>query len=144
MLQLATSTCRPVPLPAYLAPIQMLRLRERLLDLRRQARSWIEESRVELRVEQMDRDEVDRATTESHYESSLQKLHQGEELLRAVEGAIRRMEEGTYGYCEESGEPIGAARLLAHPCATLSVEAQAERERRRGMVRGGVASRMIQ
>jgi DnaK suppressor protein len=50
-------------------------------------------------------------------------------LLKKVEKSLRLIDEGSYGYCEETGEPIGVARLLARPTATLSLEAQERRER---------------
>lgn len=51
-------------------------------------------------------------------------------LISKIDEAMRRIEEGAYGYCEETGEPIGLARLEARPIATLSVEAQERHERR--------------
>jgi len=50
-------------------------------------------------------------------------------LISKIDEALRRIEEGTYGFCEETGEPIGIPRLLARPTATLSLEAQERRER---------------
>ena len=49
-------------------------------------------------------------------------------LLKKVQAAIKRIDDGEYGYCEETGDPIGVARLLARPTATLSLEAQQRRE----------------
>ena len=51
-------------------------------------------------------------------------------LIAKIDEALRRIEDGSYGYCEETGEPIGLPRLLARPTATLSIEAQERRERR--------------
>jgi len=51
-------------------------------------------------------------------------------LIAKIDDAIRRIEDGSYGYCEETGEPIGVARLDARPIATLSLEAQERHERR--------------
>ena len=56
-----------------------------------------------------------------------------EYLLKKVEAAIRRIDEGEYGYCEETGDPIGVARLMARPTATLSLEAQQRRELKQKM-----------
>ena len=49
-------------------------------------------------------------------------------LLKKIDGALLRIEDGSYGYCEETGEPIGLQRLIARPTATLSIEAQERRE----------------
>ena len=51
-------------------------------------------------------------------------------LISKIDEALRRIEDGSYGYCEETGEPIGVARLNARPIATLSLEAQERHERR--------------
>ena len=54
-------------------------------------------------------------------------------LLKKVQAAIKRIDDGDYGYCEETGDPIGVARLMARPTATLSLEAQQRRELKQKM-----------
>ena len=73
---------------------------------------------------------ADQAEREEAVEAWLARRHRTDAERRAVERALVRMEQGTYGVCEETGEPIGWARLQACPTATVSLEAQERRERR--------------
>lgn len=74
-------------------------------------------------------DLADRASSETDRAIELRARDRQRKLISKIDAALQRLDEGTYGYCEETGEPIGLARLLARPTATLSVEAQARRER---------------
>ncbi len=71
----------------------------------------------------------DRATLEEEQALELRTRDRERKLLRKVGEALARIEAGSYGWCEETGEPIGVGRLIARPTATLTVEAQARRER---------------
>jgi DnaK suppressor protein len=73
-------------------------------------------------------DPNDRATQESEFGLELRTRDRERKLLKKIESALQRIEDGTYGYCEETGEEIGLRRLEARPVATLSVEAQERRE----------------
>jgi DnaK suppressor protein len=73
-------------------------------------------------------DPNDRATQESEFGLELRTRDRERKLLRKIDAALTRIDEGTYGYCEETGEEIGLKRLEARPVATLSVEAQERRE----------------
>ena len=73
-------------------------------------------------------DPADRATIEEEHALELRTRDRERKLLKKVQAAIKRIDEGEYGYCEENGEPIGVRRLLARPTATLSLEAQERRE----------------
>ncbi len=73
-------------------------------------------------------DDVDRATREADQALELRTRDRCRKLVRKIDQALARIEDGSYGYCEETGEPIGLARLEARPVATLSVEAQERRE----------------
>jgi DnaK suppressor protein len=75
-------------------------------------------------------DPVDRATQEEEQAIELRTRDRERKLLRKIESALNRIATGQYGYCEETGEPIGIKRLLARPTATLSIEAQERHERR--------------
>jgi DnaK suppressor protein len=75
-------------------------------------------------------DPNDRATQESEFSLELRTRDRERKLIRKIEEAIKRIEDGTYGYCNETGEEIGIKRLEARPVATLCVEAQERRERR--------------
>jgi DnaK suppressor protein len=75
-------------------------------------------------------DPNDRATQESEFSLELRTRDRERKLIRKIEEALKRIEDGSYGFCLETGEPIGVKRLEARPVATLSVEAQERRERR--------------
>jgi DnaK suppressor protein len=73
-------------------------------------------------------DPNDRATQESEFGLELRTRDRERKLLKKIDSALERIEDGSYGYCEETGEEIGLKRLEARPVATLSVEAQERRE----------------
>lgn len=80
-------------------------------------------------------DIVDRASAESDKALELRTRDRQRKLISKIDAAIRRIDEGTYGYCEHTGEPIALKRLEARPTATLSLEAQERHERRERTVR---------
>lgn len=80
-------------------------------------------------------DVADRASTETERSLELRTRDRQRKLIAKIDSAIKRIEEGTYGYCEETGEPISLKRLDARPIATLSVEAQEAHERRERVYR---------
>jgi DnaK suppressor protein len=80
-------------------------------------------------------DLADRATSETDRALELRARDRQRKLIAKIDAAIARIEEGTYGYCEETGEPIGLKRLDARPIATLSLEAQERHERREKVFR---------
>jgi DnaK suppressor protein len=75
-------------------------------------------------------DLADRASSETDRALELRTRDRQRKLISKIDDALRRIEDGSYGYCEETGEPIGVARLEARPIATLSLEAQERHERR--------------
>jgi DnaK suppressor protein len=75
-------------------------------------------------------DLADRASSETDRSLELRTRDRQRKLISKIDEAMRRIEEGAYGYCEETGEPISLARLEARPIATLSLEAQERHERR--------------
>ena len=78
-------------------------------------------------------DPADRATIEEEHALELRTRDRERKLLKKVQAALKRIEDGEYGYCEETGDPIGVARLMARPTATLSLEAQQRRELKQKM-----------
>jgi len=74
-------------------------------------------------------DFMDRASSETDRAIELRARDRARKLIVKIDAALRRIEDGTYGYCEETGEPISIKRLDARPIATLSIEAQERRER---------------
>ena len=75
-------------------------------------------------------DLADRASAETDRALELRTRDRQRKLISKIDSAVRRIDEGSYGYCEESGEPISLKRLSARPIATLSLEAQEKHERR--------------
>ena len=75
-------------------------------------------------------DLADRASSETDRALELRTRDRQRKLISKIDEALRRIEDGSYGFCEETGEPIGIARLEARPIATLSLEAQERHERR--------------
>jgi DnaK suppressor protein len=114
-------------------------MNERQRDyFRRKLLRWkgeiLEESRTTIANLQEDTsalaDLTDRATSETDRSIELRTRDRQRKLIAKIDAALRRLDDRTYGYCEETGEPIGVSRLEARPIATLSLEAQERHERR--------------
>lgn len=80
-------------------------------------------------------DAADRASSETDRSIELRARDRQRKLITKIDSALKRIDEGSYGYCEETGEPIGIKRLDARPIATLSIEAQERHERREKVYR---------
>lgn len=80
-------------------------------------------------------DLADRASSETDRSIELRARDRQRKLISKIDAALQRLEEGTYGYCEDTGEPISLKRLEARPIATLSIEAQERHERRERVYR---------
>jgi DnaK suppressor protein len=80
-------------------------------------------------------DLADRASTEAERQLELRTRDRQRKLIAKIDAALRRLEDGSYGFCEETGEPISLKRLDARPIATLSIEAQERHERRERVYR---------
>jgi DnaK suppressor protein len=80
-------------------------------------------------------DLADRASSETDRAIELRARDRQRKLIAKIDAALKRIDDGTYGYCEETGDPIGIARLDARPIATLSLEAQEMHERREKVYR---------
>ena len=110
---------------------------------RRKLTSWKEEILRESRetIENLQKettpnaDLADRAATESERQLELRTRDRQRKLIAKIDSALRRIEDGSYGFCEETGEPISLKRLEARPIATLSIEAQERHERREKVYR---------
>jgi DnaK suppressor protein len=113
----------------YMNEAQLAFFRQRLVELRDQLLQNADDTGEHLRENEITTDPSDRATLEEEYTLELRTRDRERKLLKKVEKSIRMIDDGSYGFCEETGEPIGVARLLARPTATLSLEAQERRER---------------
>jgi len=74
-------------------------------------------------------DVVDQASSQTEKTIEMRTINRQRKLLSKIDKAIKRIQDNTYGYCEETGEPIGVKRLIARPIATLSIEAQEKHEK---------------
>ena len=74
-------------------------------------------------------DVVDQAASQTEKTVELRTINRQNKLISKIDKALKKIEENTYGYCEETGEPIGLKRLIARPIATLSIEAQEKHEK---------------
>jgi DnaK suppressor protein len=113
----------------YMNEAQLAFFKQRLVELRDQLLQNADDTGEHLRENETTTDPSDRATLEEEYTLELRTRDRERKLLKKVEKSIRLIEDGSYGYCDETGEPIGIPRLLARPTATLSLEAQERRER---------------
>lgn len=117
----------------YMDERQLAFFRNLLVQMEKGLRQNADQTTVNLRETTVVPDPTDRATIEEEHALELRTRDRERKLLKKVEAAIRRIDEGDYGYCEETGEPIGVARLMARPTATLSLEAQQRRELKQKM-----------
>jgi DnaK suppressor protein len=113
----------------YMNEAQLGFFRQRLIELRDQLLQNADDTGEHLRENEVTTDPSDRATLEEEYTLELRTRDRERKLLKKVEKSIKQIDDGSYGFCEETGEPIGIPRLLARPTATLSLEAQERRER---------------
>ena len=128
---LKTTEYRPSEDEPFMSERQLEYFREKLLNWKEDI---LRESRETLSHLQTDTenhpDIADRASSETDRALELRTRDRQRKLISKIDEALRRIEDGSYGYCEETGEPIGVARLEARPIATLSLEAQERHERR--------------
>jgi DnaK suppressor protein len=131
-----TATYRPTENEPYMSKKQLKYFKEKLT-------SWKEEilqgNRETINGMQENvapiPDLVDRAASEADRALELRTRDRERKLIAKIDAALRRIETGEYGYCEETGEPIGVKRLEARPIATLSLEAQERHERKERTIR---------
>ena len=112
----------------YMNEAQLAFFRQRLTDLRDQLLQNADDTGEHLRENEITTDPSDRATLEEEYTLELRTRDRERKLLKKVQSSLQRIDSGEYGFCEETGDPIGIPRLLARPTATLSLEAQQRRE----------------
>ena len=117
----------------YMNAQQLEFFRRRLTDLEKELRANADQTTVNLRETTVVPDPADRATIEEEHALELRTRDRERKLLKKVQAAIKRIDDGDYGYCEETGDPIGVVRLMARPTATLSLEAQQRRELKQKM-----------
>lgn len=118
----------------YMNDAQMAFFRLKLVNLKNGILSNAGETTEHLREDTVVvPDPADRATIEEEHALELRTRDRERKLLKKIEQSINRIDAGDYGYCDETGEPIGVGRLIARPTATLSLEAQQRRELKQKM-----------
>lgn len=122
-----------MPESEYMNEAQLEFFRDRLQQMERELLANAGETTEHLRETVIVPDPADRATIEEEHALELRTRDRERKLLKKVQQALRRIDSGDYGWCEETGDPIGVGRLLARPTATLSLEAQQRRELRQKM-----------
>jgi DnaK suppressor protein len=136
MASAAVLDYRPTEDEPFMNPRQREYFRKKLENWRdeilRESRETLENLQEE---SQNHPDMADRASSESDRALELRTRDRQRKLISKIDAALKRIEDGTYGYCEETGDPIGIARLDARPIATLSLEAQETHERREKVYR---------
>ena len=127
---------RPTDREPFMNGMQQEYFRQKLLKWKAEL---VEESNQTLQNMQEESlaqpDLADRATAETDRSLELRTRDRFRKLISKIDSALKSIEEGTYGYCEETGEPISLKRLDARPIATLSIEAQERHERREKVYR---------
>ena len=113
----------------YMNEDQLEFFREKLLALQEELIEKASVTTSHMQEHELAPDPADRASQEEEYALELRTRDRERKLLAKIQESLREIEEGDYGFCHDTGEPIGLRRLLARPTATLSVEAQERRER---------------
>ncbi|MDX1922766.1 MAG: RNA polymerase-binding protein DksA [Alphaproteobacteria bacterium] len=122
---------KPTEKEKYMNPVMLEYFRQKLIkwkaDLLQESSSTLKDLQEDGGMQEPDI--ADRATLETDKSLEFRTRDRERKLINKIEEALRRIDENTYGYCEETGEPIGIKRLEARAVATLSVEAQERHER---------------
>jgi DnaK suppressor protein len=121
---------RPSDDEEFMSPLQVEYFRQKLLRWRAELLADSSETLRHLQEESLLKpDLTDRASLETERAIELRTRDRERKLISKIDAALSRLDSGTYGYCEETDEPIGIRRLEARPIATLSIEAQERHER---------------
>ncbi|MGM0833303.1 MAG: RNA polymerase-binding protein DksA [Pseudomonadota bacterium] len=109
---------------------QLAFFRQRLLNERVELEAHLKEVKTAIASHERDSDEADQASFEEELRLSLRQADRESRLVNNINAALQRIENGEYGFCEETGEPIGIPRLLFRPTAKLCIEAKERQERK--------------
>ena len=122
---------KPTEDEPYMNEKQLAYFKKILLDWRQELLTDSKKTLKRLQEHPLDIiEEVDRGSWESDLAFELRTRDRYRKLINKIDAALERIEDGTYGYCEETGEEIGIRRLMVRPIATLTIEAQTRHERR--------------
>ena len=121
---------RPHPDEPFMNPRQQAYFRRKLLDWKDAIKREAQGTLSQLQIDSLrEADVTDRASSETDWSIELRTRDRQRKLIGKIDAALRRIEDGEYGYCEVTGEPISLGRLEARPIATMTVEAQERHER---------------
>ena len=121
---------KPSAKEEYMCDMHLEYFRKKLEDWKKTLLNQSQDTLDELRMGGLNQpDDIDRASMETDKSIDLRTKDRARKLISKINSALSRIEDGSYGYCEETGEPIGLDRLEARPIATLSIEAQERHER---------------
>ena len=114
----------------YMNPVMLEYFRQKLLNWKKSLINQSKDTLDDLKQGGLNQpDQIDRASLETDKALELRTRDRARKLISKIDEALKRIEDGVYGYCEETGEPIGVERLEVRPVATLSIEAQERHER---------------
>ncbi|WP_156842794.1 RNA polymerase-binding protein DksA [Novosphingobium aquimarinum] len=114
----------------FMNPLQLEYFRQRLLTWKKQILNESEATLNVLQIEPLREPDLnDRASNEAGWSIELRARDRQRKLIAKIDAALRRIDDGEYGYCEVTGEPISLRRLDARPIATMTIEAQERHER---------------
>ena len=121
---------RPSDKEEYMNEMQLEYFRQKLLSWKKSLIGQYMDTLDDLKQGGLNQpDQIDRASLESDKALELRTRDRARKLISKIDEALKRIEDGSYGYCEETGDPIGLERLEVRPVATLSIEAQERHER---------------
>lgn len=121
---------RPSDAEPFMNPTQLAYFRKKLIGWKEDILRESHDTLVTLQNESLrEPDVTDRASSETDWSLELRTRDRQRKLIAKIDAALRRIEDGEYGYCEVTGEPISLARLEARPIATMTIEAQERHER---------------
>jgi DnaK suppressor protein len=122
---------KPTEKEKFMNPVMLEYFRQKLLRWRAELLNESNETIKEMQEDNLQKPDIaDRASAETDHALELRARDRERKLISKINAALEKIEEETYGYCEETGEPISVARLEARPIATLSIEAQERHERK--------------
>jgi DnaK suppressor protein len=122
---------RPSEKEKFMNPVMLEYFRQKLLRWRSELLAESTETIRELQEDNLQKPDIaDRASAETDHALELRTRDRERKLISKINAALEKIDEGNYGFCEETGEPISIARLEARPIATLSLEAQERHERK--------------
>ncbi|MBL8713777.1 MAG: RNA polymerase-binding protein DksA [Alphaproteobacteria bacterium] len=122
---------KPTEKEKFMNPVMLEYFRQKLLSWRAELLEESTETIKEMQEDNLQKPDIaDRASAETDHALELRTRDRERKLISKINSALEKIEDASYGYCEETGEPISVARLEARPIATLSLEAQERHERK--------------